>query len=154
VLNEDEEGVLHLPGRELEAADDLLQRQRTVAQKAATHFLRKRGPGVRVLGQRIRASLRERARNGGERRGRRWAYGYDGAEVVGDDVNGEEDAVLRHHGGAPAASREALGLGARCGGRRWSRRAYKPSALFRSQTRVAESAPCHPEYYSIFVFLV
>lgn len=70
VLNEDEEGVLHLPGRELEAADDLLQRQRTVAQKAATHF------------------------------------GYDGAEVVGDDVNGEEDAVLRHHGGAPAATRE------------------------------------------------
>jgi len=107
VLNEDEEGVLHLPGRELEAADDLLQRQRTVAQKAATHFLRKRGPGVRVLGQRIRASLRERARNGGERRrGRRRPYGYDGAEVVGDDVNGEEDAVLRHHGGAPAATRE------------------------------------------------
>jgi hypothetical protein len=43
--------------------------------------------------------------------------------VVGDDVNSEEDAVLRHHGGAPAAAREALVLGARCGGRRWSRRA-------------------------------
>lgn len=80
--------------------------------------------GVRA-GQRIRASLRGRARNGGERRrrGRSRAYGYDGAEVVGDDVNSEEDAVLRHHGGAPAAAREALVLGARCGGRRWSRRA-------------------------------
>lgn len=78
-----------------------------------------------MLGQRINASLRERARNGGERRrmGRRRAYGYDGAEVVRDDVNGEEDAVLRHHGGAPAATRKALGLGARCGGRQWSRRA-------------------------------
>ena len=124
MLNEDEEGILHLPGRELEAADDLQQRQRPMAQKTATHFLRKRGPAGRVLGQRIRASLRERARNGGERRrGRRRPYGYDGAEVVGDDVNSEEDAVLRHHGGAPAATREALGLGARCGGRRWSRRA-------------------------------
>jgi len=117
VLNEDEEGILHLPGRELEAADDLQQRQRAVAQKAATHFLRKRGPGGRVLGQRIRASLRERARNGRERRrGRRRPYGYDGAEVVGDDVIGEEDAVLRHHGGAPAATSPSCGLPA-CGAR-------------------------------------
>lgn len=77
VLNENEEGVLHLPGREFEAADDILQRQRAVAQKAATHF------------------------------------GYDGTEMVGDDVNCEEDAVLRHHSGAPAATREALGSGAR-----------------------------------------
>jgi len=70
-----------------------------------------------VLGQRIRASLRERARNGGERRrGRRRPYGYDGAEVVGDDVNGEEDAVLRHHGGAPAATSPSCGLPA-CGAR-------------------------------------
>lgn len=33
--------------------------------------------------------------------------------MVGDNVNCEEDAVLRHHSGAPAATREALGSGAR-----------------------------------------
>lgn len=62
VLDEDEERVLHLPRRELEAADDLLQRQRAVAEQAAAHL------------------------------------GYEGAEVVGDDGDGEEDPVLRHHG--------------------------------------------------------
>jgi len=41
VLDENEEGVLHLPRRELEAADDLMQRQRAVAQEAAAHLLRK-----------------------------------------------------------------------------------------------------------------
>lgn len=64
VLDEDEEGVLHLPRREFEAADDLLQRQRAVAQEAAAHL------------------------------------GYEGAEVVGDDADREEDAVLRRHGRA------------------------------------------------------
>jgi len=65
VLDENEEGVFHLPRRELEAADDLMQRQRAVAQEAAAHL------------------------------------GYEGTEVVGDDADGEEDAVLRHHGRAP-----------------------------------------------------
>ena len=41
MLDEDEEGVFHLPRRELEAADDLMQRQRAVAQEAAAHLLRK-----------------------------------------------------------------------------------------------------------------
>ena len=59
-------------------------------------------------------SLGEYARNDGEgrrsrRRERRRAYGYEGAEVVGDDADGEEDAVLRHHG-------RALGGGEGCAG--------------------------------------
>ena len=37
------------------------------------------------------------------------AYGYEGAQVVGDDADGEEDAVLRHHG-------RALGGGEGCAG--------------------------------------
>ena len=41
VLDENEEGVFHLPRRELQAADDLMQRQRAVAQEAAAHLLRK-----------------------------------------------------------------------------------------------------------------
>lgn len=88
MLDEDEEGVLHLPRREPEAADDLLQRQRAVAQEAAAHL------------------------------------GYEGAEVIGDDADGEEDAVLRHHGREPRGGEGIAGvLGARCGGRWWSRRA-------------------------------
>lgn len=63
MLNENEEGVLHLPGREFEAADDILQRQRAVAQKAATHFLWKKGLGWRVLGRACEE------RRGGEKEG-------------------------------------------------------------------------------------
>lgn len=62
MLDEDEERVLHLPSREPDAAHDLRQRQRSVAEEAFAHL------------------------------------SYEGAEVVGDEVYGEEDAVLRHHG--------------------------------------------------------
>lgn len=107
VLDEDEERVLHLPRRELEAADDLLQRQRAVAEQAAAHLLRE-GIGRRRLGHTSTRRRRRSARGGGEyeandgRGGGREkggeAYGYEGAEVVGDDGDGEEDPVLRHHG--------------------------------------------------------
>jgi len=60
-------------------------------------------------------SLGEYARNDGEgrrsrRRERRRAYGYEGAEVVGDDADGEEDAVLRHHGRAPGGGEGCAGV--------------------------------------------
>ena len=46
------------------------------------------------------------------------AYGYEGAEVVGDDADGEEDAVLRYHGRALGGGEGCAGVwGARCGGR-------------------------------------
>lgn len=61
VLDEDEERVLHLPRRELEAADDLLQRQRAVAEQAAAHLLRE-GIGRRRLGH---TSTRRRRRSAG-----------------------------------------------------------------------------------------
>ena len=38
------------------------------------------------------------------------AYGYEGAEVVGDDADGEEDAVLRHHGRAPGGGEGCAGV--------------------------------------------
>lgn len=65
VLDEDEERVLHLPRRELEAADDLLQRQRAVAEQAAAHLLRE-GIGRRRLGHTSTRRRRRSARGGGE----------------------------------------------------------------------------------------
>jgi hypothetical protein len=64
VLDEDEEGVLHLPRREMDAADNLLQRKRAVTQEAVDHLLRGRD---RALGHGIRAARVRRAseRNGG-----------------------------------------------------------------------------------------
>lgn len=64
VLDEDEERVLHLPRRELEAADDLLQRQRAVAEQAAAHLLRE-GIGRRRLGHTSTRRRRRSARGGG-----------------------------------------------------------------------------------------
>lgn len=71
VLDEDEERVLHLPRRELEAADDLLQRQRAVAEQAAAHLLRE-GIGRRRLGHTSTRRRRRRARGGGGVRSERW----------------------------------------------------------------------------------
>lgn len=65
VLDEDEERVLHLPRRELEAADDLLQRQRAVAEQAAAHLLRE-GIGRRRLGHTSTRRRRRSAGGGGE----------------------------------------------------------------------------------------
>lgn len=67
VLDEDEERVLHLPRRELEAADDLLQRQRAVAEQAAAHLLRE-GIGRRRLGHTSTRRRRRSARGGSTKR--------------------------------------------------------------------------------------
>jgi hypothetical protein len=99
VLDEDEEGVLHLPRRELDAADNLLQRKRAVKQEAVDHLLRGRD---RALGHGTRAA---RKRKEWRERRERTAYRYEGAEVVRDNAYGEEDAVLRHHGRSAAERR-------------------------------------------------
>jgi hypothetical protein len=65
VLDEDEERVLHLPSREPDAAHDLRQRQRSVAEEAFAHLLRE---GDQAAG--VRAS-----HAGKEREGRRWIGG-------------------------------------------------------------------------------
>jgi hypothetical protein len=50
VLDEDEERVLHLPSREPDAAHDLRQRQRAVAEEALAHLLRE---GIRKQQQEL-----------------------------------------------------------------------------------------------------
>jgi hypothetical protein len=57
MLDEDEEGVLHLPRRERDVADDLLQRKRATAQEAVEHLLREvdwaLGQGIRAARARV-----------------------------------------------------------------------------------------------------
>ena len=79
MLDENEEGVLHLPRRELEAADDLMQRQRAVAQEAAAHLLRKGigRAGVRATHSRAGACGRSASMRGTTGRG----GGVEGTEA-------------------------------------------------------------------------
>jgi hypothetical protein len=80
VLDEDEEGVLHLPRRELDAADNLLQRKRAVAQEAADHLLRGRN---RVLGHGIRTAEGEEGADGEQPKGMEGEEGADGLPIRG-----------------------------------------------------------------------
>jgi hypothetical protein len=97
VLDEDEERVLQVVPRELEAVRNLRQLQRSVAEEAFAHLLREgdRAAGVRSQGITRAAVGRKMAGGGGGGEG---TYCYEGPEVIGDEAGGEGDAMLRHHG--------------------------------------------------------